>query len=157
MTGDLILTLTIAALDVAFLFTLLGRRAAVSPITAALYTVIMTIGTGGFLQNHQLGPFAAQMFGATEWLLMLMRSLTTRQAAQTPPCLHWWEIVGQPWTEHIWDYNRAALRSKTFWHERCSACGDPRTASVWGTWTLTELTGEAPLGVAKPTFQADSR
>jgi hypothetical protein len=90
-------------------------------------------------------------FWAMLWLFIGFMTGIGYCRKRTPKCLHWWEIVSQPWTSEVLEGYE--WRKKTSWHERCSACGELRTTGVWGTWTLKELTGEESLGVAMPTVQ----
>lgn len=91
-------------------------------------------------------------FWAALWLFVGFLVGIGYSRKRVPTCLHWWEIVSEPWVDD--DVTMSGCwRKKTFWHERCSACGELRTTGAWGRWTLKELTGEEPLGVAKPTVQ----
>lgn len=78
MSGDVLLTVTILALDMALFFTLAKPDATVSPVTAGVYALFVGVGAVGFMQNDQAGPFVAQVFGAIEWVLMVYKSIRRR-------------------------------------------------------------------------------
>lgn len=87
---------------------------------------------------------------AAFWLFIGFLAGKGHSRKAEPKCLHWWEIVSEPWTvENCWDSERQNYRPKTAWHERCTACGELRTTWTWGAWTLEEITGERTYGTAR--------